>query len=54
VVSIDRSLKKRLLFSADFDGALSCDSPFKVPHHLVHSLEIDRIIAMSHVIFIAP
>jgi hypothetical protein len=49
VVLVDRSLLKgeapRL--SADFNHPLSYESPFKFPRHLIRSLEIDNIIAMS-------
>ncbi len=56
MVAIDRSLSKGEAprCSAYFDRLLSCESPFKFLRHLVGSLEIDRIIAMSHIIFIAP
>jgi hypothetical protein len=49
VVSFDRSLLKgeapRL--SADFNHPLSYERPFKFLRHLVGSLEIDNIIAIS-------
>jgi hypothetical protein len=56
VVSIDRSLSKGEAprFAADFDRPLSCEGPFKFPRHLIGSLVIKGIIAMSDVIFIAP
>jgi hypothetical protein len=56
VVSIDRSLSKGEAprFAADFDRPLSCEGPFKFPRHLIGSLVIKGIIAMSDVIFTAP
>jgi hypothetical protein len=50
-VSIDRSFLKGEAprFSTDFTHPLSCGRPFKFPHHLIGSLRINNIIAMSYI-----